>query len=667
VSSASRWHRIARIAVLATACGGGRGGGALRPSESLRQSEAIVIDSADAEVWNFSIDLRGGLVGSGRLTSCRFERNRVAYATRIEEGRSFQGAAQLAPGPNEVRAHCETTAGKSLASPAVVFTVMLPAGPDARPSAVLRGDRLLLDGSSSRPAEYAPAPLARYVWTQRAAGLPAGPERAVGEGPLLALPEPRAPRVYTLRVEDAAGRSDTGAVLLSLALDQPALRAPDDPPPWLASAVVYGVVPPLFGEPAFSSVRRALPGLARLGITALWIAPVFQTPPGDFGYAVTNALAVRADYGDEAELRALVDDAHALGMRVLFDLIPNHTSALHPYFVQAQALGSRSHYYGFYERDAVGRPLHYFDWEHLPNLDFSNSEVQRWAIESAAYWVRRLSIDGYRIDVAWGIQQRAPEFWRPFRDELMRLRPELALIAESSARRWQPGSGFDLAYDWTDEPGHAAFEHVFDDPDQIVQRLHDAVMRTQRSERAFRFLNNNDTGERFITRHGEAITRVATAALLTLPGVPCLYSFDEVGAEYQPYLQRGPIEAPDNRSLRDWHARLIALRHSLPALHGSGFISLAVDGAQQVYAFLRASPGEPEHAAVVLLNFGSRAAHIELSVPDPFRALGSGPLRDLLSQRRHAARHGAIVLDIAAHDAMVLVRAATPTRSRSER
>jgi glycosidase len=150
----------------------------------------------------------------------------------------------------------------------------------------------------------------------------------------------------------------------------------------------------------------------------------------------------------------------------------------------------------------------------LPNLDYANAEVRRWTIESASHWIRRLSIDGYRIDVAWGVEQRAPEFWREFRDELMRLRPEHALIAESSARRWKPGSGFDLAYDWTDTPGHAAFEHVFDDPPQIVQRLHDAVMRTPRPERAFRFLNNNDTGERFITRHGEALTRVATAALL---------------------------------------------------------------------------------------------------------------------------------------------------------
>jgi hypothetical protein len=145
--------------------------------------------------------------------------------------------------------------------------------------------------------------------------------------------------------------------------------------------------------------------------------------------------------------------------------------------------------------------------------------------------------------------------------------------------------------------------------------------------------------------------------------VPCLYSFDEVGAEYRPYVDRGPIQPPENPSLRDWHARLIALRRSLPALHAGEFIPLAIDARQQVYAFLRVSPGEPEQAVLVALNFGPAAARVELSVPEEFRAFRSGPVRDLLAGSRHAARRGVLALEIPGHAARIVVGAQTHPRA----
>ncbi|NIR02698.1 MAG: alpha-amylase, partial [Gemmatimonadales bacterium] len=102
------------------------------------------------------------------------------------------------------------------------------------------------------------------------------------------------------------------------------------------------------------------------------------------------------------------------------------------------------------------------------------------------------------------------------------IKPDLLLLAEASAREpWYFTNGFDAAYDWTYEPGRWSLENVFDEPNQTVPRLREALTNSGRGfdqdALVFRFLNNNDTGQRFITRHGRAMEMVAAAMLLTLP------------------------------------------------------------------------------------------------------------------------------------------------------
>src|SRR5205807_7549030 len=79
-----------------------------------------------------------------------------------------------------------------------------------------------------------------------------------------------------------------------------------------------------------------------------------------------------------------------------------------------------------------------------------NPEVQRLIIEASAYWVRAFDIDGFRVDAAGGPRERASEFWPRWRAELKRIKPDLLLLAEASARdHYYVGHGFDAAYDWT--------------------------------------------------------------------------------------------------------------------------------------------------------------------------------------------------------------------------
>jgi cyclomaltodextrinase len=383
--------------------------------------------------------------------------------------------------------------------------------------------------------------------------------------------------------------------------------------------IIYGVIPRTTGPDGLRSVTAKLADWQDLGVTALWISPINATPDGDFGYAVTDYFRLRDDAGSEDDFRELVQTAHAHGIRVLMDFVPNHTSDQHPYFADVQTRGTESPHHGFYDRDENGEQTHYFDWTNLPNLNFDNPEVERHITDAFCHWVREFDVDGYRVDVAWGIRERKPDFWPRLRSALEEIKPDVLLLAEASARdAYYFSHGFDAAYDWTDELGHAAWEHVFEDEQQIVPRLHAALTNDGRgySDDAviFRFLNNNDTSARFVTRYGVDLTRVATALLLTLDGVPCVYVGDEVGAEFEPYRDAGPIAWDDRHGLRPYHRELIRLRKQLPALRGSGWTPLELPDTPRVYGYVRPAEdgGEP---VLVLLNFSPDA----LEVPVPLR------------------------------------------------
>src|SRR5215207_7320362 len=81
---------------------------------------------------------------------------------------------------------------------------------------------------------------------------------------------------------------------------------------------------------------------------------------------------------------------------LILDFAPNHVSKNHPYYADAAENGGRSAYFDFFARTAAGQVAHYFDWEHLKNLNYDNPEAQRLIIEAFAYWVREFDVDGFR-------------------------------------------------------------------------------------------------------------------------------------------------------------------------------------------------------------------------------------------------------------------------------
>jgi len=204
--------------------------------------------------------------------------------------------------------------------------------------------------------------------------------------------------------------------------------------PWWRDAVIYQVYPRSFADADGDGIGD-LPGvighlddLVELGVDAVWLNPFYVSPQADAGYDVADHRRVDPLFGEQSDAVALLDAAHARGLRVLFDLVPNHTSDQHPWFRAALAAGpgspERRRYLFRPGRgpDGVDPPN---DWEsvfggpawrrvpdgewylHLfapeqPDLDWTDPQVREEFESILRYWFD-LGVDGFRIDVAHGL------------------------------------------------------------------------------------------------------------------------------------------------------------------------------------------------------------------------------------------------------------------------
>jgi len=628
-------------------------------------SPSVALDLLSGDVWAWQKTLAGTCRGCPPEATITLLVNGTPIPAE-REGDAFTAVAKLDPGENEVLAVARMPDGHEEHSAPVTYTVRLQPRPTARLTTRIDGERVVFDGTASEASEYDGAVIKTWSvslteMASRPAGQPAtsrlSPRHPITPSPSLpgiwsgAIPTADGEYYASLTVEDDRGRTDS-AVSYFVVTDGQA-RVPDavhERAAWISDAVVYGVVPRNFDPPGFNGVTTRLDDLADLGVTALWFAPITRTLPDLFGYEVTDYFDVRAEYGTKEDFRALVEAAHARGIRVLMDFVPNHTSIEHPYARDAAANGQASTHWDYYDRDPGGNPTHYFSWTHLPNLNYDNPEVGRFMMEAFSYWVREFDVDGFRVDAVWGIKERNPEWLTAFLAEMNRIKPDSLLIAEASARdEFYFEQGFDAAYDWTDELGQWAWGDALGGiapiGEAMVDVLTDGGQGYHEAALVMRFLNNNDTGQRFVSTYGVDFYRIALAMLLTLPGLPCLYTGDEVGAEYQPYSQSGPIEWTDHHRLRDDTKKLIALRRGTPALHSREWLPLAVEPATPLFAYQRGGEGgrrQGERAAtplsaspplvIVLLNFSGSDIEAVADLPDDTAAtLGDRELTDLWS------------------------------------
>ena len=214
------------------------------------------------------------------------------------------------------------------------------------------------------------------------------------------------------------------------------------PPDWTRRGVVYQVFVDRFANAAgpvappgelgrwaggdLHGVREALPYLADLGVNVVWLTPIFCTK-SYHGYDVTDLVDVDERFGGKPALAALVDHAAKRGIRVILDLVPNHLSDLHPWFVDARAGGATRDWFFIHSDGSYDT---FFGNRGMPKVNLANPDAQQAIIDAARYWIDDFGIAGYRIDHVLG----PPEsFFAALSSQLTAAHPDVWLFGEATA------------------------------------------------------------------------------------------------------------------------------------------------------------------------------------------------------------------------------------------
>lgn len=323
-------------------------------------------------------------------------------------------------------------------------------------------------------------------------------------------------------------------------------------------------------------IRERLDYLIDLGVNVLYMTPVFCSPT-NHKYEITDYETVDPAFGGNEALKALIADAHKLGIRVILDGVFNHCSWMHPFFLDAQKNGKNSPYYDWFFWKEDGSYLTFGSVKTMPKLNTGSPKVIRYFSEVAVMWMRDYGADGWRLDVSDEISHK---FLRAFRDAVMEQNPEAVIIGEDWHRavRYLNGDEYDgiMNYGVTKACLDLLAFNTIDSKafrDRIVRLYHTYSIAA--NQKMLNLLGSHDT-DRFLTRvKGDAVKfRAAAAIMFFYPGIPCVYYGDEIGMEggYDPDCRRTFDWEEDNwdRETRNLIKKLMMLKKE-PALSAGTF------------------------------------------------------------------------------------------------
>ena len=370
-------------------------------------------------------------------------------------------------------------------------------------------------------------------------------------------------------------------------------------PAWLRDAVFYEIYPQSFydtngdGIGDLKGITEKLPYVKSLGCNALWLNPFYDSPFRDAGYDVRDYKKIASRYGTEDDLKELLDTAHSLGIRVLFDLVPGHTSMEHPWFKESckETPNDLWHRYiwtdcAFTRGDTMpfigGEAnrngtfiVNYFAFQPALNYGYTQINEPAWQMPIDApaalqtreamkdimrHWLS-FGCDGFRVDMADSlVKNDAPEkkgtmeVWKDITAAIHAEFPDAALVSEWNNPRQALGCGFDMDFylDWGGNGYNSLLRDFQRNTFGELTTKDNSYFKADSTRDMSRFLEDylppyeatKDmglwcliTGNHDTNRPAPFLTdmerRLAYTFLFTMPGAPFLYYGDEIGMRYR--------------------------------------------------------------------------------------------------------------------------------------
>lgn len=320
-------------------------------------------------------------------------------------------------------------------------------------------------------------------------------------------------------------------------------------------------------------IKEKVSYLKDLGIDALYLTPIFKSD-SNHKYDIKDYYSISDDFGNDIDLKSLINELHNNDMLLVLDGVFNHISIDNELFKDVIKNGKKSKYYDWFFIKGEKVNLEKTNYERfadeikMPKLNLNNKEVQKYVIGIGKYYIRNFNIDGFRLDVSDEIPHR---FWIMFKEEMLKENPNFILIGENwhNAHSYlNSGYEFDsiMNYSITKEVlyfiawGKYSASHF---KDRIISNL--MRYQTNVNYNMLNLLSSHDV-HRFLTECNENVDKflMGYSFIFTHIGVPCIYYGDEIGLKggYDPDSRRCFLwdENKWNIKIRETIKKLIQIR-----------------------------------------------------------------------------------------------------------